>query len=119
MSASPTTSSRSRPDLAELSIDAWRAYFAYHLLRSSAPTLPEAFENENLRFLEPLSLRRQRAAPAHRALRRHGRSRSSATFSDRSTSNWPSAPTPRQQITQLVDALEKAMAEGHPHACPG
>ena len=32
------------------SIEPWRAYFAYHLLRRAPPQLPEAFENENFDF---------------------------------------------------------------------
>ena len=37
-------------ELGSQSIDAWQAYFAYHLLRSSASELPRAFEDEDFDF---------------------------------------------------------------------
>jgi predicted metalloendopeptidase len=97
-------------DLANLSIDSWRAYFAYNLLRSSAPTLPEAFENEAFdfwnRYLSGAREQRPRTARCVATVDRElgdllGQKYIELTF----------GADAKAQITQLVDALEKAMAE--------
>ena len=97
-------------DLANSSIDSWRAYFAYHLLRSSAPTLPEAFENEDFdfwkRYLSGAKEQRPRTARCVATVDRElgdllGQKYIELTF----------GADAKAQITQLVDALEKAMAE--------
>ena len=73
-------------DLANSSIDSWRAYFGYHLLRQSAPALPEAFENEAFdfwsRYLSGTKEQRPRSAAAWRRW-----TGNSATCWDRSTSS--------------------------------
>ena len=105
-------------DLANSSIDSWRAYFGYHLLRQSAPTLPEAFENEAFdfwsRYLSGAKEQRPRSARCVATVDRQlgdllGQKYIELTF----------GADAKAQITQLVDALEKAMARGHTHACPG
>ena len=97
-------------DLANSSIDSWRAYFAYNLLRSSAPTLPEAFENEAFdfwnRYLSGAREQRPRTARCVATVDRElgdllGQKYIELTF----------GADAKAQITQLVDALEKAMAE--------
>ena len=97
-------------DLANSSIDSWRAYFAYHLLRQSAPALPEAFENEAFdfwsRYLSGTKEQRPRPARCVAAVDRQlgdllGQKYIELTF----------GADAKAQITQLVDALEKAMAE--------
>ncbi len=97
-------------DLANSSIDSWRAYFAYHLLRSTAPTLPEAFENEEFdfwnRYLSGAKEQRPRTARCVATVDRQlgdllGQKYIELTF----------GADAKAQITQLVDALEKAMAE--------
>jgi predicted metalloendopeptidase len=97
-------------DLANSSIDSWRAYFGYHLLRWSAPTLPEAFENEDFdfwnRYLSGTKEPRPRTARCVATVDRQlgdllGQKYIELTF----------GADAKAQITQLVNALEKAMAE--------
>jgi len=97
-------------DLANSPIDSWRAYFAYQLLRSSAPTLSEPFENETFdfwsRYLSGTKEQRPRTARCVATVDRQlgdllGQKYIELTF----------GADARAQITQLVDALEKAMAE--------
>jgi predicted metalloendopeptidase len=97
-------------DVADLPIDSWRAYFAYHLLRSSAPSLSEAFENEAFdfwnRYLSGAREQRPRTARCVATVDRElgdllGQKYIELTF----------GADAKAQITQLVDALEKAMAE--------
>jgi len=97
-------------DLANTSIDSWRAYFGYHLLGQSAPALPEAFENEAFdfwsRYLSGTKEQRPRSARCVAAVDRQvgdllGQKYIELTF----------GADAKAQITQLVDALEKAMAE--------
>ena len=57
---------RQRALLAELpntTMDYFKAYFEYHLLRAHAEQLPAAFENESIRLLAALSDRRQEQRP--------------------------------------------------------
>jgi putative endopeptidase len=97
-------------DLADSSIESWRAYFAYHLLRQTAGTLPEAFENESFdfwgRYLSGAKEQRPRTARCvatvdHQLGDLLGQKYIELTF----------GADAKAQITQLVDALEKAMAE--------
>jgi predicted metalloendopeptidase len=103
-------------DLADSSIESWRAYFTYHLLRQTAATLPEAFENESFdfwgRYLSGAKEQRPRTARCVAAVDRQlgdllGQKYIELTF----------GADAKAQITQLVDALEKAMAEDI-HALP-
>ena len=97
-------------DLANTSIDSWRAYFSYHLLRQYAGSLPEAFDNEAFdfwsRYLSGVKEQRPRNARCVAAVDRQlgdllGQKYVELTF----------GADAKAQITQLVDALEKAMAE--------
>jgi len=97
-------------DQANSSIESWRAYFGYHLLRQSAPALPEGFENEAFdfwsRYLSGKKEQRPRSARCVAAVDRQlgdllGQKYIELTF----------GADAKKQITQLVDALEKAMAE--------
>jgi predicted metalloendopeptidase len=97
-------------DLADSSIESWRAYFTYHLLRQTAGALPEAFENESFdfwsRYLSGAKEQRPRTARCVAAVDRQlgdllGQKYIELTF----------GADAKAQITQLVDALEKAMAE--------
>ena len=91
-------------------IEPWRAYFTYHLLRQSAPVLPEAFENESFdfwsRYLSGTKEPRPRTARCVAAVDRQlgdllGQKYIELTF----------GADAKAQVTQMVDALEKAMAE--------
>uniref|UniRef100_Q028M7 Endothelin-converting enzyme 1 n=1 Tax=Solibacter usitatus (strain Ellin6076) TaxID=234267 RepID=Q028M7_SOLUE len=97
-------------DLAGEPIDSWRAYFSYHLLRSAAPALPESFENESFdfwsRFMSGTKEQRPRSARCVGVVDRQlgdllGQKYIELTF----------GADAKKQITQLVDALEKAMGE--------
>jgi putative endopeptidase len=97
-------------DLADSSIESWRAYFTYHLLRQTAGALPEAFENESFdfwsRYLSGAKKQRPRTARCVATVDRElgdvlGRKYIELTF----------GADAKAQITQLVDALEKAMAD--------
>ena len=97
-------------DLPASSIEPWRAYFSYHLLRQSAATLPEAFENEAFdfwsRYLSGAKEQRPRTARCVATVDRQlgdllGQKYIELAF----------GADAKAQITQLVGALEKAMAE--------
>ncbi len=97
-------------DLAGQPIDAWRAYFMYHLLRQSAPALPDSFENESFdfwsRYMSGTKEQRPRSARCVGVVDRQlgdllGQTYIELTF----------GADAKKQITQLVDALEKAMGE--------
>jgi putative endopeptidase len=97
-------------DLASQPIEAWRAYFGYHLLRQSAAALPENFENEAFdfwnRYLSGTKEQRPRPARCVATVDRQlgdllGQKYVELAF----------GADAKQQITRLVDALEKAMAE--------
>jgi len=96
-------------ELPTSAIEPWRAYFAYHLLRQSAAALPEAFENESFdfwsRYLSGAKEQRPRPARCVATVDRQlgdllGQRYIELTF----------GASAKAQITQLVDALEKAMA---------
>src|SRR5262249_23574730 len=88
----------------------WRAYFAFHVLRQSAPQLADAFERENfdffMRYLTGAREQRPRAARCVATVDRQlgdllGQKYIELTF----------GADAKAKITQLVDALEKSMAE--------
>ncbi len=96
--------------LSGVSLDTWKAYFEYHLLRQSAEQLPAAFEAENFdfwqRYLTGAQEQRPRQYRCVRVVDRElgdllGQKYISAVF----------GPDAKAQITQLVTALEKAMGE--------
>ena len=91
-------------------MDAWKAYFEYHLLRTEAAVLPQAFEDENFdfwqRYLTGADKQRPRQYRCVRVVDQQlgdllGQKYIDAVF----------GPDARAQITQLVTALEKAMAK--------
>ena len=91
-------------------IECWRAYFTYHYLRAHADQLPEAFENENFdfwsRYLTGAREQRPRNLRCVATVDRQlgdllGQKYIELTF----------GPDAKAKITQLVDALEKAMGE--------
>jgi predicted metalloendopeptidase len=97
-------------DLAGQPIDAWRAYFAFHLLRSAATELPESFEKEAFdfwtRYLTGAQEQRPRSARCVATVDR--------TLGDLLGQKYIQlafSADAKAQITQLVDALEKAMGE--------
>ena len=90
-------------------LDAWKAYFEYHLLRAAANTLPQAFEDENFnfwqRYLTGAGQERPRQYRCVQVVDRQlgdllGQKYIDAVF----------GADARAQITQLVTALETAMA---------
>ncbi len=97
-------------DLQAEPIEAWRAYFGYHLLRAAASELPAAFENEEFdfwsRYLTGAKEPRPRSSRCVAVVDRQlgdllGQKYVEMTF----------GADAKAQITQLVDALEKAMGE--------
>ena len=106
----PDTIKQIAIDLAKSSIDSLRAYFTYQLLHLSAPALPEAFESENFdyrsRYLSGTKEPRPRTARCVATVDRTlgdllGQRYIELTF----------GADAKAQITQMVDALETAMAE--------
>ncbi|MEO8372471.1 MAG: M13 family metallopeptidase, partial [Candidatus Solibacter sp.] len=106
----PDTFKQMSADLANSSIDSWRAYLTYHLLRQSAATLPEEFEKETFdfwsRYLTGTKEPRPRTARCVATVDRQlgdllGQRYIELTF----------GADAKAQITQMVDALETAMAE--------
>jgi endothelin-converting enzyme/putative endopeptidase len=92
------------------SADPWKAYYAYHLLRAQAPQLAEAFENEDFdfwqRYLTGAKEQRPRAARCVAAV-----DRALGDLLGQKYIEVAFGADARQQIAQLVDALEKAMAK--------
>jgi putative endopeptidase len=97
-------------DLPNQSVDAWKAYFEYHLLRAHAEQLPAAFENEAFDFWQRYMTGAQEQRPRQyrcvRVVDRElgdllGQKYIELTF----------GPEAKAQITQLVTALEKALAK--------
>jgi putative endopeptidase len=96
-------------DLPTQSMDSFRAYFEYHLLRAHAEQLPAPFENEAFdfwqRYLTGAQEQRPRQYRCVRVVDRElgdllGQKYIELTF----------GPDAKAQITQLVLALEKALA---------
>ena len=97
-------------DLAGQPIDAWRAYFTFHLLRQAAPALPEAFENEAFdfwgRYLTGTREQRPRSARCVATVDRQlgdllGQKYIEMEFVDDA----------KAKISQIVDVLEKTLDE--------
>jgi putative endopeptidase len=97
-------------DLPAQPMDSWRAYFSYHLLRQNAVQLPAAFENEAFdfwnRYMTGAKEQRPRAMRCVASVDRQlgdllGQKYIDLTF----------GADAKAKITQLVDALEKAMGE--------
>ena len=97
-------------ELPNISIDTWKAYFEYHLLRARAEELPAAFEKESFdfwqRYLTGAREERPRQFRCVRVVDRElgdllGQKYISAVF----------GADAKAQITQLVSALEKAMGQ--------
>jgi predicted metalloendopeptidase len=103
-------------DLQGQPMAAWRAYFGFHLLHSAANELPAAFEKEEFdfwsRYLTGAKEPRPRTSRCVLAVDRQlgdllGQKYVELTF----------GADAKAQITQLVDAMEKAMGEDI-HALP-
>jgi putative endopeptidase len=92
------------------SADPWRAYFEYHLLRASAAMLPAAFENEEFdfwqRYLTGAKQPRPRAARCVVAV-----DRSLGDLLGQKYIQVAFGGDAKAQITQLVDALDKALGK--------
>jgi predicted metalloendopeptidase len=96
--------------LAPQSIEAWRAYFAFRVLRASADRLPEAFENESFdfwqRYLAGAKQPRPREMRCVQAVDRElgdllGQKYVEAAFGAEA----------KAQISQLVDRVEQALGQ--------
>jgi endothelin-converting enzyme/putative endopeptidase len=97
-------------DLDGQTIESWRAYLTFHLLRSVAPELPEAFENENFDFWT----RYMTGAKEQRPRNMRCVATVDRTLGDLLGQKYVElafTPDAKAQITQLVEALEKAMGE--------
>lgn len=97
-------------ELPKVSMETWRAYLEYHLLRQRAEELPAAFEKESFdfwqRYLTGAREQRPRQFRCVRVVDRElgdllGQKYISAVF----------GADAKAQITQLVTALEKAMGQ--------
>ena len=97
-------------ELPNISMDTWKAYFEYHLLRADAEELPAAFEKESFdfwqRYLTGAREERPRQFRCVRVVDRElgdllGQKYISAVF----------GADAKAQITQLVSALEKALGQ--------
>jgi len=97
-------------DLEGYEIEAWKAYFGYHLLHALAPALPESFENENFdfwtRYLSGAKEQRPRSARCVATV-----DRTLGDLLGQKYIDLAFGAEAKAQITQLVDALEKAMAK--------
>jgi putative endopeptidase len=90
-------------------MEAWRAYFTYHLVHEYAAQLPAAFEQEDFDFHQ----RAVAGTPSERPRTRRcieGIDRHLGDLLGQRYVEVAFGGTSRQQIVQMVDALEKAMA---------
>jgi endothelin-converting enzyme/putative endopeptidase len=91
-------------------IEPWRAYFAYHLLRSSATELTKAFEDESFdfwgRYLTGAKEQRPRAARCVIAV-----DRALGDLLGKKYIEVAFGADAKQQIAQMVDALEQSMGK--------
>jgi endothelin-converting enzyme/putative endopeptidase len=91
-------------------IEPWRAYFAYHLLRSSANELSKPFEDESFdfwqRYLTGAKEPRPRTARCVQAV-----DRSLGDLLGQKYIEVAFGAEAKQQIAQMVDALEKSMGK--------
>jgi putative endopeptidase len=91
-------------------VEAWRAYFRWHVLHANAPNLSQPFIDENFEFFvktltgqkEPTPRWKQCSSMTDRAL-------GEAVGQDWVKQNFP--PAAKASMDQLVAALEKAMGE--------
>jgi putative endopeptidase len=92
------------------SVDPWKAYFSWQLLRQSASSLPEAFENESFdfwqRYMTGAKEPRPRSARCVAAV-----DRSLGDLLGQKYIDVAFGEDAKAQITQLVDALEKALGK--------
>ena len=96
--------------LAAQPLDAWKAYFRWHVLHAAAPNLSQPFIDENFDFFvktltgqkDPTPRWKQCTAMTDRAL-------GEAVGQDWVKQNFP--PAAKASMDQLVAALEKAMGE--------
>ena len=93
-----------------ITMESWRAYFGFHLLRAAAPQLPDAFENENFdfwtRYLTGAKEPRPRNARCVAAV-----DRTLGDLLGQKYIDLAFGSDAKRQITELVEALEKAMGE--------
>jgi predicted metalloendopeptidase len=92
------------------SAEPWQAYFAYHLLRAQAPQMAAAFEEESFdfwqRYLTGAKEQRPRAARCVAAV-----DRALGDLLGQKYIEVAFGAEARQQIAQLVEALDRAMAK--------
>ncbi len=92
------------------SIDAWRAYFSFHALNSYAPLLTEAYQKEAFDFwqhyLTGVPQERPRQFRCVQMV-----DRSLGDLVGQKYIQQAFGPNAKAQITQLVEALEKALGE--------
>jgi predicted metalloendopeptidase len=91
-------------------LEPYKAYFAFHVLRMAAPMLSGKFENENFdfwqRYLAGVKEPRPRASRCAVAV-----DRALGDLLGQKFIETAFGPEAKAQITQLVDALEKAMGK--------
>jgi predicted metalloendopeptidase len=96
--------------LPEQSIDPWKAYFEFHLLRARAAELPEAFENEAFDFWQrTLTGVKEQRPRQFRCVQMVDRQL--GDLLGQKYIELAFGADAKAQITQLVDHLEKALGE--------
>ncbi len=92
------------------SVEPWRSYFEWHLLRQSANALPEAFENESFdfwqRYLTGAKEPRPRTARCVQAV-----DRSLGDLLGQKYVDVAFGADAKKQMAEMVDALEKALGK--------
>ncbi len=97
-------------DLGGEPIEAFRAYFAWHVLHAAAPMLAEPFENENFDFWMRYrtGAKEQRPRPARCVVAVDGQL---GDLLGEKYIELAFGADARRQINQMVDAVEKSMGE--------
>jgi len=92
------------------SVEPWRSYFEWHLLRQSASALPEAFENESFdfwqRYLTGAKEPRPRTARCVQAV-----DRSLGDLLGQKYIDVAFGADAKKQMAEMVDALEKSLGK--------
>jgi putative endopeptidase len=97
-------------DLQLQPIDAWKAYFSYHLLRATAPEMAESFENESFNFWQGYlaGVKEQRPRNIRCVM---ATDRALGDLLGQKYVQLAFSGDAKAQITKLVEGLEKSMGD--------
>ena len=101
------------------SLDDWKTYLRWHAVHDAAPLLPAAFVDENFDFFGKTLTRRQGAAAALEALRGRSPTAQLGEALGQLYVEKTFGAEGKARMAKMVAALEAALRQRHPRACPG